>query len=372
MSSSSRLPSVLVVDDSAFMRKLVSELIDGSGEFRVIGTARHGLDALQRVQTLQPDIVTLDIEMPELDGLGALERIMRESPRPVVMLTAASGAGDEMALRALERGAVEFVRKPSGPISLDLVTIRDQLMAALRAAAEVNLAGVHGSILSASRELAPERASGGTARFVIAIAASTGGPRALAELVPALPAQLDASVLIVQHMPPGFTTTLAARLNSLSALTVREAAHGETIEPGHAYLAPGGKHMRVQSVGHSRVIMLDDTPPLWGVRPSADPLFRSVAECAGSSPIGVVLTGMGRDGAAGLRAIRDAGGSGIAQDRESSIIFGMPQAAAAAGGASMVLPLASIAAALADMVRAGFDVTGAGGDLSMYGGGSDR
>ena len=372
MSSSSRLPSVLVVDDSAFMRKLVSELIDGSGDFRVIGTARHGLDALQRVQTLQPDIVTLDIEMPELDGLGALERIMRESPRPVVMLTAASGAGDEMALRALERGAVEFVRKPSGPISLDLVTIRDQLMAALRAAAEVNLAGVHGSVLSASREPAPERAAGGTARFLIAIAASTGGPRALAELVPALPAQLDASVLIVQHMPPGFTMTLAARLNSLSALTVREAAHGETVEPGHAYLAPGGKHMRVQSVGHTRVIVLDDTPPVWGVRPSADPLFRSVAECAGPSAIGVVLTGMGRDGAAGLRAIRDAGGSGIAQDRESSIIFGMPQAAAAAGGASTVLPLASIAAALAEMVRAGCDVTGAGGDLSMYGGGSER
>src|SRR6478672_405521 len=233
------------------MRKLVSELIDGSDEFRVIGTARHGVDALQKVHALQPDIVTLDIEMPELDGLGALERIMRESPRPVVMLTAASGAGDEMALRALERGAVEFVRKPSGPISLDLVTIRDQLLAALRAAAQVNLAGVNGSIPTAPVEASPEQAAAGTARFVIAIAASTGGPRALTELVPALPAQLDASVLIVQHMPPGFTATLAARLDSLSALSVHEATHGETIEPGHAYLAPGGKHMRVQCVGHS-------------------------------------------------------------------------------------------------------------------------
>jgi two-component system chemotaxis response regulator CheB len=371
---------VLVVDDSAFMRKLVTELIEGSGEFRVIGTARHGIDALQKVQSLLPDIVTLDIEMPELDGLGALERIMRESPRPVVMLTAATGAGDELALRALECGAVEFVRKPSGPISLDLVTIRDELLVALRAAAQVNLAGMRDSALTSTQEHASPHAAGASARFVIAIAASTGGPRALAELVPALPAQLDATVLVVQHMPPGFTKTLAERLDSLSALTVSEASHGEIVHPGHVYIAPGGQHMRLQTVGRTRVIMLDDTPPVWGVRPSADPLFRSVAECAGASAFGVVLTGMGRDGAAGLRAIRDAGGSGIAQDRESSIIFGMPQAAAAAGGAGMVLPLAAVAPMLATMVGAATDapaatrgdVTAAGGDLSIYGGGTGR
>jgi two-component system, chemotaxis family, protein-glutamate methylesterase/glutaminase len=372
VSSSNRQPSVLVVDDSAFMRKLVTELIDGSDEFRVIGTARHGLDALQKVQTLHPDIVTLDIEMPELDGLGALERIMRESPRPVVMLTAASGAGDEMALRALEHGAVEFVRKPSGPISLDLVTIRDELLTALRAAAQVNLSSVQGSALPSSRGDAAVAASTNAAHFVIAIAASTGGPRALAELVPALPAHLDASVLIVQHMPPGFTQTLAERLDGLSALTVSEAVHGETIESGRVYIAPGGLHMRLQSVGRSRVIMLDDSPPVWGVRPSADPLFRSVAESTGAAAIGVVLTGMGRDGAAGLRAIRDAGGVGIAQDRQSSIIYGMPQAAHVAGGATTVLPLAEIAPALATMVRGGLDVTATGGDRSIYGGGSSQ
>ena len=369
MSSSDRVPSVLVVDDSAFMRKLVTELVDGSGEFRVIGTARHGLDALQKVQSLQPDIVTLDIEMPELDGLGALERIMRESPRPVVMLTAASGDGDEMALRALEGGAVEFVRKPSGPISLDLAVIRDELLAALRAAAHVNLAGVHGSVLSPPANLAGPPAGGVESRCLIAIAASTGGPRALAELVPALPARLDATVLIVQHMPPGFTQTLAERLDALSALDVSEAEQGETLAPGHVYIAPGGMHMRVQNVGRARVIRLDDSPPVWGVRPSADPLFRSVAEAAGDTAIGVVLTGMGRDGAAGLRAIRDAGGAGIAQDRDSSIIFGMPQAAAAAGGATHVLPLGAIATALAALVASARDVTERGGDRSLYGGG---
>jgi len=372
VSSSSQQPSVLVVDDSAFMRKLVTELIEGSDEFRVIGTARHGLDALQKVQMLHPDIVTLDIEMPELDGLGALERIMRESPRPVVMLTAASGAGDEMALRALERGAVEFVRKPSGPISLDLATIREELLTALRAAAQVNLAGVRDSALASSHQETPLGANPNPARSIIAIAASTGGPRALAELVPALPAQLDASVLIVQHMPPGFTNTLAERLDGLSALMVREAVHGETVEPGRVYLAPGGQHMRLESAGRGRVIVLDDAPPVWGVRPSADLLFRAVAESAGPAAIGVVLTGMGRDGAAGLRAIHDAGGAGIAQDRQSSIIFGMPQAAYAAGGATTVLPLAEIAPALAAMVRAGSDVTATGGDRSMYGGRSSR
>jgi two-component system, chemotaxis family, protein-glutamate methylesterase/glutaminase len=369
VSSSDRLPSVLVVDDSAFMRKLVTELVDGSHEFRVIGTARHGLDALQKVQSLQPDIVTLDIEMPELDGLGALERIMRDSPRPVVMLTAASGAGDEMALRALERGAVEFVRKPSGPISLDLAMIRGELVTALRAASQVNLSGVRGSALPSSAEPSASDSSDVTARFLIAIAASTGGPRALAELVPALPARLDASVLIVQHMPPDFTRTLAERLDSLSALTVREAVHGEPIAPGHVYVAPGGQHMRVQRAGRGRVIVLDDSPPVWGVRPSADPLFRSVAESAGAMAIGVVLTGMGRDGAAGLRAIRDAGGAGIAQDRESSIIFGMPQAAAIAGGATHILPLGAIAPALDVMAGRVGDVTETGRDRSLFEGG---
>jgi two-component system, chemotaxis family, protein-glutamate methylesterase/glutaminase len=370
MSSSDRAPSVLVVDDSAFMRKLVSELVESSGEFRVAGTARNGLDALQKVGTLHPDIVTLDIEMPEMDGLDALERIMRDAPRPIVMLTAASGPGNELALRALERGAVEFVRKPTGPISLDLSPIRDELLGALRAAAQVNLAGVRvaapGSPAAAAHAAPRARA----ARCLIAIAASTGGPRALAELVPGLPASLEASVVIVQHMPAGFTRTLAGRLNSICALTVSEAAHGEPVLPGHVYLAPGGFHMRVARAAGALAIALDESPLVWGVRPSADPLFRSVAEAAGASAIGVVLTGMGHDGAAGLRAIHDAGGEGIAQDRESSVIFGMPQAAIQAGGATRVLPLGGIAAALATLAAAraavgARDVTTDGGDRSF-------
>lgn len=349
--SSSRLPTVLVVDDSAFMRKLVTEMVDGSGEFRVIGTARNGLEALKKIHALDPDVVTLDIEMPELDGIGALGYIMSETPRPVVMLSGAtSGPGIDLTIRALELGAVDFVKKPGGPISLDLDRVRDRLLDALRASREVNLRGV--SVLA--RRSAPVAAhvltGGSWATRAVAIAASTGGPRALAELVPALRPDLDAAVLIVQHMPAGFTKSLAERLDLHSRLAVAEARDGERIVHNRVYLAPGGQHMRVCVQGGVPVIALDSTPPVWGVRPSADPLFRSVADVFGAASIGVVLTGMGRDGAEGLRAIHDAGGLGVAQDRATSIIYGMPHAALLAGAVDQVLPLEAIAAALTDLL----------------------
>jgi len=351
MSSSSALRTVLVVDDSAFMRKLVVDLIEGSGAFRVVGTARHGVDALAKVRALSPDIVTMDIEMPELDGLGALERIMRESPRPVVMLSgAATGGPNDPVLRALELGAVEFVHKPSGPFSLDLATVRDPLLAALHAAAAVNLRGVPALGSRAAGPAARARGEGaGPADHVVVIASSTGGPRALAEVIPALPGALDAAVVVVQHMPAGFTKSLAERLAAHSRLPVTEAQEGETLRRGHVYVAPGGRHLRIVRGADGPAIALDDSPPIWGVRPSADPLFRSAAEQFGAAVTGVVLTGMGRDGAEGLRAVHDAGGTGIAQDRATSIIFGMPQAAAAAGGVDHVLPLDGIARAIAEL-----------------------
>ena len=343
--------TVLVVDDSAFMRKLISEIVDGSDEFRVVGTARNGYDALTQIHALDPAIVTLDLEMPELDGFQALGYIMSETPRPVVILSAAtSGTGDDITIRALELGAVDFVRKPSGPISLDLPIVREPLLRALRAAACVNLGGV--PMLGRQR---PARRTGGSpagagATFVVAIAASTGGPRALAEVIPKLPRHLDAAVVVVQHMPSGFTKSLAARLNTLSPLEVTEAAEGVPLVHGHVYVAPGGRHMRIVLQDDVPVIALDDTPPIWGVRPSADPLFRSVAELFGRDAVGVVLTGMGRDGAAGLRAMREAGGAGVVQDAATSIIYGMPQAALAAAGADRIAPLGDVAPVIAELV----------------------
>lgn len=363
--------TVLVVDDSAFMRKLIAEIIDSTDDFRVVGIARNGTDALQKIHALNPDIVTLDIEMPELDGLSTLGYIMSEAPRPVVMLSgAAAESGSDPAIRALELGAVDFVRKPSGPISSDLTSIQERLLEALRAAARTNLAGISVLAKPRLRRETQERAQALLcATNVVGIAASTGGPRALAEVLPALPDDLDAAVLVVQHMPPGFTKSLAERLNQQSSLTVAEARDGDIVRTRNVYVAPGGFHMRVMAGCGAPTIVLDSSPALWGVRPAADLTFASMAATYGHRAVGVVLTGMGRDGAAGLRAIRDAGGIGIVQDKASSVINGMPQAAVAAGGAQHVVALSGIAAsvvsALRETEREKTDVTDARYRLSL-------
>ena len=347
--------TVLVVDDSAFMRRVISDILDGSREFRVVGTARNGLEALKQIHALEPDIVTLDVEMPELDGLQTLGYIMSETPRPVVMLSGAAGDGrHDPTIRALELGAVDFVRKPSGPISLDLTTVRSRLLEALRASTQVNLRGV--PMLARPRVAGADAAPTGAARAdaatrIVVIATSTGGPRALAEVVPALPRTLGAAVLIVQHMPAGFTRSLAQRLDILSPLRVEEAGDGEPILQNRVYVAPGGSHMRVSASSPTPSIELDATSaPVWGVRPAADPLFRSASARFGAACVGVVLTGMGRDGAEGLRAIRDAGGLAIVQDRGSSVIYGMPQAARSLAGADREEPLGRVGPAVVELL----------------------
>jgi two-component system chemotaxis response regulator CheB len=344
--------TVLVVDDSAFMRKLIAEIIESSGAFHVVGTAVDGVEALQKIRTLKPDIVTLDIEMPRLNGLQALEQIMAEMPRPVVMLSAAgSDLGNEMTLRALERGALEFVRKPSGPVSIDLSIVRVQLMSALEAARAMNMGGMRTSPPPAAArhpEPAPRKSPDAATR-VVAIAASTGGPRALAEIIPRLPEDLGAAVVIVQHMPGEFTKLLAERLRAMSSLWVAEAMNGDLLRENRVYIAPGGYHMTLRGEPGNASISLDESPTMWGVRPAADPLFFSVASTFGSASIGVVLTGMGRDGAEGLRRIREAGGRAIVQDRDSSIIYGMPQAALAAAGTDKIAKLNDIAPLIRDL-----------------------
>jgi two-component system chemotaxis response regulator CheB len=351
---SERPSTVLVVDDSAFMRTLISEMVESTREYRVIGTSSNGEEAIEAVRSLNPDIVTLDIEMPRLDGLQALDTIMREMPRAVVMLSAAgSERGNEMTLRALERGAVEFVRKPSGPISIDLLTVRQELLSALKAARAVNMTGVRpapNASVRAAAETVPKKAAGPASRVVV-IAASTGGPRVLAEIIPHLPESLGAAVLVVQHMPPEFTRTLAHRLDLMSTLPVAEAVDGESLQQNQVYVAPGGYHMTVRGMPGAATVHLDTSPPVWGVRPAADPLFAAASAIFGDSAIGVVLTGMGRDGADGLRRVRANGGKGVVQDRETSIVFGMPQAALQLAGADHVAPGREIARVVRDLCR---------------------
>lgn len=350
---------VLVVDDSAFMRKLISEIIESRPEFLVVGTARDGADALLKVRTLRPDIVTLDIEMPGMDGLTALSRIMVEMPRPVVMLSAAGSESDSaLAIRALELGAIEFIRKPSGPVSIDLLSVRNDLLRALTAAALVKGAPTPTPApapLTLDRpagEWAPGPGRTSVAQSVVVIAASTGGPKALSEVVAHLPEHLDGAVLIVQHMPGDFLGSLARRLTQLGPLPVTLARSGESVMNGRVYLAPGDHHMSLERGINGATIRLDAGPAICGVRPSADPLFTSAAAVFGGNVVGVVLTGMGRDGSEGLRAIRAAGGGAIVQDRASSIIYGMPRAALAVAGADRVVAPRLVGTAVADLLSA--------------------
>lgn len=350
---------VLVADDSAFMRKLIAEMIAEHAGFRVVGFARDGLDAIKQVEQLQPDIVTLDLEMPRLDGLGVLRHIMTESPRAVVVLSAGGPQYGDATLRALELGAVDFVRKPSGPISLDLPLIRDRLMQALDAAAAARITPPdrpdhvsHSAVLTV--EPTPQRADTAIvhapARRVVVIASSTGGPRALADVVPCLPAALGAAVVIAQHLPCEFTPALAARLSRSSEIVVWEGDDGLKLLTGVVYIARGGSDTTIVGAPGAAYLRQARRNSPSGASPSADLLFESAAATFGRDCTGVVLTGMGRDGAAGLKLIRAAGGCAIVQDQESSAIYGMPRAALAEAGADHVVPLPRVASTITESV----------------------
>ncbi len=325
------------------MRALIRDVIAGSDEFAVAGEAATGYEAIRQVHDAAPDLVALDLRMPDLDGLEALGYIMSEAPRPVIIVTALEAGGEDV-LRALDYGAVELVMKPS--VAGAERQFADRLTRALRAAAMARLTNLRFKPPRERRRrprpgIVRERRA---AHAAVAIAASTGGPRALMEIVPPLPGDLPAAVLIAQHMPALFTASLAERLHAASELEVAEAEDGEPLRPGRVYLAPGGRHLEAARGPDGPAARVHAEPPVNGVRPSGDVLLASVARVFGPRAVGLVLTGMGRDGAEGLRAVREVGGATFAQDRTTSVIYGMP--AAAASHASSIAPLGEIGPAI--------------------------
>ena len=334
---------VLIVDDSAFARSVISQKIGSDPELEVVGQARDGLEALERIKDLRPNVITMDVSMPRLDGLATLERIMAECPTPVVMLSALTGEQTTTTMQALELGAVDFFLKPSvGNPAGAGETVQDLIMK-LKVAAGIP----RGKLKAAAiRKQTRRPARGPTAmrstkmNKVVAIGSSTGGPRALAELLPALPRDLPASLLVIQHMPAGFTGTLAKRLDQASKIDVKEAQSGDSINPGQALLAPGGYHMTVTNNG---AVELNQDPPVCGVRPSVDVTLDSVAKVYGVSALGVILTGMGSDGTQGAARLKAAGGWVAVEHESTCAVYGMPKSVIDSGSADVVAPLTRMA-----------------------------
>jgi two-component system chemotaxis response regulator CheB len=342
---------VLCVDDSALIRSLMTEIINSQPDMEVVATAPDPLVARELIKQHNPDVLTLDVEMPRMDGLDFLEKLMRLRPMPVVMVSSLTERGSEITLRALELGAVDFVTKPRVGIRDGMLEYAEKLADKVRAAARARVrqaapaahaaaGGAHAAAHAATPAPMFNNPLVSTEKLII-VGASTGGTEAIREVLVPLPPDAPA-VLIAQHMPPGFTKSFAQRLNGLCRITVKEAEHGERVLPGHAYIAPGHAHLLLARSGANYIAHLSDEPPVNRHRPSVDVLFRSAAQHAGKNAVGVILTGMGRDGAAGLLDMRRAGAYTLAQDEASCIVFGMPREAIAMGAADDISPLADM------------------------------
>ena len=360
---------VVVVDDSALVRSLLSEIINRQSDMQCVGAASDPLVAREMIRELDPDVITLDVEMPRMDGIDFLGRLMRLRPMPVVMISTLTERGAEVTMRALELGAVDFVAKPRIGLASGLNELASQIVDKIRVAAVAQVrrapaaggavaagqphgAGAHAA--AASPSAAPSLLGRLSTEKIICIGASTGGTEAIREVLVHMPADAPA-IAITQHMPPGFTTSFAARLNGLCQITVKEAADGERILPGHAYIAPGGRQFALARSGANYVAVVDDGPPVNRHKPSVEVLFKSAATVVGRNAFGIMLTGMGADGAAAMREMRDAGSYNYVQDEASCIVFGMPREAIAHGAADEVLPLTQIAPALIARLRGAGD-----------------
>jgi len=333
----------LIVDDSAYMRVVLKDMLESDQGISVIGTAKDGLEAIDKVKALKPDVVLLDIQMPRMDGVATLQRIMKEAPTRVIMLSAMDKVDTQLPLKALEMGAVDFISKPSGPVSIDIVNFADAIIQVVKGVADAKvevLKKAHAPLPNKLKYLRKEALMG---TKVVVLAASTGGPRALEVVFAALPRELPAFIFIVQHIPQDFSASFAKRLDAARGPKVVMASDGLIAEKGVAYLAPGGRHIRIGWKGATTLIIkLDDGAPVNFVKPSADILFRSAADCMGASVLGIILTGMGSDGADGAKAIRAKGGRILVQSEQSSVAASMPKAVIQAGAADKIVSLEDI------------------------------
>ena len=344
----------MVVDDSAVVRSAMRDVLSRENEIGKVETAANGKIALRKLERCSPDVVTMDVQMPGMDGLETLEKIMEIQPRPVIMLSAYTFEGAEKTIRALELGAVDFIQKPSGRLQQDIKMVGAELAEKIRAVASVKrkraLAIKAEPVKPAILDLPAADSVPEAPRKIVAFGASTGGTEALRYVLTRLPADFPAGIVVTQHMPQGFTHAFASRLNSLCALSIKEAAHRDLIAAGRVLIAPGHSHMVVNRDQNLAYVDLNRLPKVSGHRPSVDVLFKSVAEAYGSASIGVILTGMGRDGAEGMKRMHDCQANTIAQNKESCVVYGMPKAAVEEGGVDAAADIMEIPNILIDLV----------------------
>ena len=332
---------VLVVDDSAFMRKVLSDIIEAEKSLTVVGTATDGRDALSKISLLNPDVVTLDVEMPVMDGINCLKEIMKRFSKPVIMISSGTSYGADLTIKSLDEGAVDFIAKPKNIFDIKNEKARNEIIEKITVAYNI---GQKSSKLK-SKPLSDKAVKrNNELKYIIAIGCSTGGPKALQSIIPFLPENLPAAVLIVQHMPPGFTNTLAERLDAKSKVVVKEATNKEKLVAGHCYIAPGDFHMLFEVIGNGDILInLDKSPSVSGHRPSVDVMMNSLSDTGFKNIIGVILTGMGADGSCGVKKLKEINkGYIIAQDEESSVVYGMPKMAFLTGAVDKVVSLSKI------------------------------
>lgn len=345
MTSNNKKIKILVVDDSGFMRKMLTDILNSNETLEVIGTAKNGEEAIKLVRLLKPDVVTMDIEMPILNGIDALKEIMDHNPVPVIMLSSLTSHGAEATLTCLDLGAVDFIQKPSSVFRINIEDLKNELVSKITIAAKVSPTLNKNKVDTRANRFVPQVRA--TKQFIksnnkglILIGTSTGGPRALQHVIPLFPKELEASILIVQHMPAGFTKSLAERLNRMSNIRVKEAENNEKILPGYAYIAPGDYHLEVKKSGKEIFISLSKDQPISGHRPSVDKLFESVAKAMTENIVAVVMTGMGSDGSKGIKELKNKTDCYIlAQDEDTSVVYGMPKSAVNTGVVDDIVPL---------------------------------